>query len=60
MSPRPACSLLALFLTEDMPMIEQQGFVQPEQLNFKDDGVFPNSVPALLCYRQAIATEGRS
>ena len=40
-------------------MIEQQGFVQPEQLSFKDDGVFPNSVLPLLCYRQAIATEAR-
>jgi uncharacterized protein YjlB len=36
-------------------MSQQQDFVQPEQMIFKDDGVFPNSLLPLLCYRQAIA-----
>ncbi len=35
-------------------MIQQQQFVEPEQLNFKDDGIFPNSPLPLLFYRQAI------
>jgi uncharacterized protein YjlB len=38
-------------------MIQQQDFVQPEQLNFKDDGVFPNSPLPLLFYHQAITTQ---
>jgi uncharacterized protein YjlB len=38
-------------------MIQQQDFVQPKQLNFKDDGIFPNSPLPLLFYRQAIATD---
>jgi uncharacterized protein YjlB len=59
MSPRPTCTPLALFLTEETLMIEQQDFVQPEQLNFKDDGTFPNSVLPLLFYRQAIVPEAR-
>jgi uncharacterized protein YjlB len=42
---------------EHAPVIQQQDFVQPEQLNFKDDGVFPNSALPLLLYRQAIATD---
>jgi uncharacterized protein YjlB len=37
-------------------MTQQQDFVQPEQLNFKDDGIFPNSVLPLLFYRQALAS----
>jgi uncharacterized protein YjlB len=36
-------------------MTQQQDFVQPEQLNFKDDGIFPNSVLPLLFYRRALA-----
>ena len=40
-------------------MIQQHDFVQPEQLNFKADDVFPNSVLPLLFYRHAIATEAR-
>ena len=31
-------------------------FVQPKQLSFKDDGVFPNSVLPLLFYREALIT----
>lgn len=31
--------------------------VQPEQLNFKDDGIFPNSSLPLLLYRHAITTD---
>jgi uncharacterized protein YjlB len=38
-------------------MTQQQDFVQPEQLNFKDDGAFPNSVLPLLFYRQALAPD---
>jgi uncharacterized protein YjlB len=38
-------------------MIRQQDFVQPEQLNFKDDGIFPNSPLPLLSYRDAITTD---
>jgi len=36
-------------------MIQQEDFVQPEQLNFKDDGISPNSPLPLLFYRQALA-----
>jgi uncharacterized protein YjlB len=35
-------------------MFQQQDFVQPTQLNFKDDGTFPNSSLPLLFYRQAL------
>ena len=38
-------------------MIQQQNFVQPEQLNFEDDGVFPNSPLPLLLYHQAITAD---
>jgi uncharacterized protein YjlB len=38
-------------------MIQQQQFVEPEQLNFKDDGIFPNSPLPLLFYRQALAPD---
>jgi len=38
-------------------MIQQESFVQPEQLNFKDDGTFPNSPLPLLWYRRAIITD---
>ena len=38
-------------------MIQQQDFVQPEQLNFKDDGIFPNSPLPLLLYQRAIITD---
>jgi uncharacterized protein YjlB len=40
-------------------MFQQQDFVQPEQLHFKDDGIFPNSPLPLLFYRQAIATDAK-
>jgi len=40
-------------------MIQEQNFVQPEQLNFKDDGIFPNSPLPLLFYHQAITTEAK-
>ena len=40
-------------------MIRQQESVQPERLNFKDDGIFPNSFLPLLFYHQAIATEAK-
>jgi uncharacterized protein YjlB len=35
------------------PMPEKQEIVQPEQLNFEDDGVYPGSVLPLLLYRAA-------
>jgi uncharacterized protein YjlB len=38
-------------------MIQQRNFVKPEQLNFEDDGIFPNSPLPLLLYHQAITTE---
>jgi uncharacterized protein YjlB len=37
-------------------MTQQQHFVRPEQLNFKDDGIFPNSVLPLLLYERALVT----
>ena len=40
-------------------MMQQHDFVQPEQLNFKDDGIFPNSPLPLLCYRWAITTNAK-
>ncbi len=40
-------------------MIQHQAFIQPEQLNFKDDGTFPNSPLPLLLYRHAIATDAK-
>jgi uncharacterized protein YjlB len=40
-------------------MVQQHDFVQPEQLNFKDDGIFPNSPFPLLFYHQAITTEAK-
>jgi uncharacterized protein YjlB len=40
-------------------MIKQQDFVQPRQLNFKDDGIFPNSPLPLLFYWHAIATNAK-
>ena len=40
-------------------MIHQQNFVQPEQLNFKDDGIFPNSPLPLLFYHKAITTDAK-
>ena len=40
-------------------MIRQQDAVQPEQLNFKGDGIFPNSDLPLLFYRGAIAADAK-
>jgi uncharacterized protein YjlB len=40
-------------------MIQKQDFVQPEQLNFNDDGIFPNSPLPLLFYRDAIRTDAK-
>lgn len=40
-------------------MNQQQHFVQPERLTFKDDGVFPNSPLPLLFYRRAIITDAK-
>jgi uncharacterized protein YjlB len=37
------------------PMAEKQEIVQPEQLHFKDDGIYPGSVLPVLLYRAAIA-----
>jgi uncharacterized protein YjlB len=38
-------------------MVRQQNSIQPEQLSFKDDGIFPNNTLPLLLYRQAIMTD---
>ena len=40
-------------------MIRQQNFVQPSQLTFKDDGIFPNSPLPLLFYHQTITTKAK-
>src|SRR5438045_8850823 len=40
-------------------MIQQQDFIQPEQLNFNDDGIFPNSRLPLLVYQHAITTDAK-
>jgi uncharacterized protein YjlB len=40
-------------------MIQQQDFVQPKQLKFKDDGIFPNSILPLLLYERALITEAK-
>jgi uncharacterized protein YjlB len=40
-------------------MIRQQDVVQPAQLNFKGDDIFPNSALPLLFYRVAIATDAK-
>ena len=40
-------------------MIQQGGFVQPKQLTFKDDGIFPNNPLPLLFYWHAIATDAK-
>jgi len=40
-------------------MTQKHDLVQPEQLNFKDDGVFPNSPLPLLVYRDAITTDAK-
>jgi len=39
------------------PMAEKQEIVQPEQLHFNDDGVYPGSVLPVLLYRAAITIE---
>ena len=40
-------------------MIRQRDVVQPAQLNFKGDGIFPNSGLPLLFYRRAITTDAK-
>src|SRR5215471_7226223 len=39
------------------PMAEKQEIVQPEQLHFRDDGVYPGSVLPVLLYRAAIMAD---
>jgi uncharacterized protein YjlB len=41
------------------PMAEKQEIVQPEQLHFKDDGVYPGSVLPVLLYRAAITVDAQ-
>ncbi|HEX3420406.1 MAG TPA: cupin domain-containing protein [Candidatus Udaeobacter sp.] len=41
------------------PMAEKQEIVQPEQLHFKDDGVYPGSVVPVLLYRAAITVDAQ-
>ncbi len=40
-------------------MAEKQEIVQPEQLHFKDDGVYPGSVLPVLLYRAAITADAQ-
>ena len=40
-------------------MAEKQEIVQPEQLHFKDDGVYPGSVLPVLVYRAAITADAQ-
>ena len=40
-------------------MAEKQEIVQPEQLNFEDDGVYPGSVLPVLLYRSAITIDAQ-
>jgi len=41
------------------PMAEKQEMVQPEQLHFEDDGVYPGSVLPVLLYRGAITVDAQ-
>jgi uncharacterized protein YjlB len=41
------------------PMAEKQEIVQPEQLYFEDDGVYPGSVLPVLLYRAAITANAQ-
>ena len=40
-------------------MAEKQEIVQPEQLNFEDDGVYPGSTLPVLLYRAAITVDAQ-
>lgn len=40
-------------------MAEKQEIVQPEQLNFEDDGVYPGSMLPVLLYRAAITVNAQ-
>ena len=40
-------------------MAEKQEIVQPEQLHFRDDGVYPGSVLPVLLYRAAITADAQ-
>jgi uncharacterized protein YjlB len=41
------------------PTAEKQEIVQPEQLHFKDNGVYPGSVLPLLLYRAAMTVDAQ-
>ncbi|HEY2681828.1 MAG TPA: cupin domain-containing protein [Candidatus Udaeobacter sp.] len=41
------------------PMAEKQEMVEPEQLYFQDDGVYPGSVLPVLLYRAAITVDAQ-
>jgi uncharacterized protein YjlB len=41
------------------PMAEKQEIVQPEQLHFDDDGIYPGSVLPVLLYRAAITVDAQ-
>src|SRR5205823_12076938 len=41
------------------PMAEKQEIVQPEQLHFNDDGIYPGSVLPVLLYRAAITADAQ-
>ena len=40
-------------------MAEKQEIVQPEQLHFKDDGIYPGSVLPVLLYRAAVTADAQ-
>jgi uncharacterized protein YjlB len=51
------CRDLVVKFMSVFSMAEKQDVVQPEQLQFKGDGVFPGSVLPVLLYRSAITAE---
>ena len=54
---RMALARYCSVVPNNLSMIKQHEFVEPEQFKFTDNGAFPNSVLPLLVYRQAFTTE---
>src|SRR6516164_4894751 len=55
-------SLLTRYCVEFMsafPMAEKQEIIEPEQLHFGDDGVYPGSALPVLLYRAAITVDAQ-
>jgi uncharacterized protein YjlB len=40
-------------------MVQKRDFVQPEQVRFKDDGIFPNNALPWLLYEKVLITEAQ-